>query len=585
MDKPTLDYNTFLHELDSREELTHVNVGNYIVEEKDSRNISFELISFYPLEYLTSLLANENWLGKREDYKNYLLGRVSTTLSQLNKSQYLAILAYCFRTRIDEAFECLENVLTDYLFKKRVTYTLRILFKNLTAVAFSTKKKIHLFYQFISSIINRTDIPDTNKICLLGWLCPSSGEKNYTLTKIDNIFEVCLSLVNNTSEPLKLKNIIELSLKILERLGTEDKNKYVTKRKELYELLADNEYAFLLPDDANNLAIPHYNHMYLRKILQWYKLAGNDLKAANAEKELWKVRGKLVIPSFPVKIYTPEDVKKLNHQLEFADTCDPILFLFGLSENYFGTIPSDNLLDKYAGQLHHPDGFPFSHLDYNNNSRPISEEDEPRYKKFLIYDLCIKPTLRNFVSIFLKRIKEGTLVYRDIHLFLTSTTNFGKSFLSYRKESISYYMLVEKGLKHLFYQFKRLANNNPPDFTLSIDSLCPKIERIIREMLHALDAKILKINIKGTNSTKEEMLLLDKLLDAKELKQIMTAEDINYYRFVLTRDGWNIRNESAHGLFSPYFYSSEYGMLSAFMLFVLILRLSINSNCFQYENS
>ena len=52
--------------------------------------------------------------------------------------------------------------------------------------------------------------------------------------------------------------------------------------------------------------------MFLRNILQWYKLAGNKTKAAKAEKELLEVKSKLIFPSFPVTIYTPEQVKELT---------------------------------------------------------------------------------------------------------------------------------------------------------------------------------------------------------------------------------------------------------------------------------
>ena len=143
--------------------------------------------------------------------------------------------------------------------------------------------------------------------------------------------------------------------------------------------------------------------------------------------------------------------------------------------------------------------------------------------------------------------------------------------------------MVEKGLKHLFYQFKKIVAGNIPDFTLSIDSLCPKIERILREMLHSVNACILKIDIKSATPRKETMLLLDQLLNVPEIKNFMTEEDINFFRYVLTNEGQNIRNYSAHGLYSPSFYKSDAGAISAFMVFVAIIRLAVITNCFQIE--
>ena len=417
---------------------------------------------------------------------------------------------------------------------------------------------------------------------ILGWVA-SFNKFHYQLTKISGIFEISLSLVSKITEPHKRKRIIEIALQIREKLKDDDKKKYAAKRKELYELLADNEYSFILPEEPNNLAVPIYNHMFLRNILHWYTLAGNNVKVAKAEKELLEVKSKLNIPSFPVTIYTPEQVDVLEHKMEFSHQCPASIFLWGLSEDFLKTLPSDSVLNKSAEDFKGPDGFSFTQLDYNYNSENISESEVRIYKKFQIYDVYITPSIRNFIIVFLKRIKRGTLLYKDIHEFLTLNTNFGKTFMSYRNEPISYYELVEKGLKHLFYQFKKIVAGNIPDFTLSIDSLCPKIERILREMLHSVNACILKIDIKSATPRKETMLLLDQLLNVPEIKNFMTEEDINFFRYVLTNEGQNIRNYSAHGLYSPSFYKSDAGAISAFMVFVAIIRLAVITNCFQIE--
>lgn len=586
MEKAKLDFNTFLHELDSREELTEFNAYEYSrkyhIDDNDARKFTYECISFYTIDYLCLLLKNDSWVNIKDDYKIHLLNRVTMTCSNLNKAQYLTILAKCFKSSVDEAWACLKVVFNEYLLKDKSLYTTKRLFENLTYVALANKKNRNEFYKFISDTLIRTDISDANLVYILGWVA-SSNKFHYQLTKIDGIFDVCLSLVSKIIEPHKRKRIIELALQIREKLKDDDKKKYATKRKELYEYLADNEYSFILPDDPNNAAVPLYNHMFLRNILQWYTLAGNDVKASKAEKELLEVKCKLNIPSFPVTLYTPEQVDVLEHKLEFSHRCPANIFLWGLSEDFLKTIPSDTVLNKGAEDFNGPDGFPFTHLDYNYNSENISESEAQIYKKFLIYDVYAKPSIRNFILVFLQRIKKGTLLYKDIHEFFTLNTNFGKTFRSYRKEPISYYELVEKGLKHLFYQFKKIVSGNIPDFTLSIDSLCPKIERILREMLHSINASILKIDVKSATPKKETMLLLDQLLNMPEIKNFMTEEDVNFFRYVLTNEGQNIRNYSAHGLYSPSFYKSDAGAISAFMVFVAIIRLAVITNCFQIE--
>lgn len=586
MEKPIFDFSGFLHELDSTEELVEFNVWDYtdkyVIDDNTAQYLTYEYISFYTIDYLCQILENDNWANKKDAYKIYLLNRVSTTCNNLNKAQYLTILASCFKSNVDDAWRCLKDVFSDYLLKDKYLYTTKRLFDNLSNVGLPNKKYRDELYKFISDTLIRTDISDANLMHILGWVA-SSNKFHYQLTKISGIFEISLSLVSKITEPHKRKRIIEIALQIREKLKDDDKQKYAAKRKELYELLADNEYSFILPEEPNNLAVPIYNHMFLRNILQWYTLAGNNVKAAKAEKELLEVKSKLNIPSFPVTIYTPEQVDVLEHKMEFSHQCPAGIFLWGLSEDFLKTIPSDFVLNKSAEDFKCPDGFSFTQLDYNYNSENISESEVRIYKKFHIYDVYITPSIKNFLIVFLKRIKKGTLLYKDIHEFLTLNTNFGKTFMSYRNEPISYYELVEKGLKHLFYQFKKIVAGNIPDFTLSIDSLCPKIERILREMLHSVNASILKIDVKSATPRKETMLLLDQLLNVPEIKNFMTEEDINFFRYVLTNEGQNIRNYSAHGLYSPSFYKSDAGVISAFMVFVAIIRLAVITNCFQIE--
>ena len=434
-------------------------INKYTVEDRDAQNLTYECISFHSIDYICQLLENENRANKKDDYKIYLLCRVSTTCSNLNKAQYLTILAKCFNSNIDDAWRCLKEIFTEYLLKDKYISTYKRLFDNLSYVGFLNKKNRDELHKFITDILNRADVSDSNRLLLLGWLY-SSNKFQYRFTKINGVFDMCLSLVSKSKEPQKRKHILKLAIQIREKLNDEDKKKYAAKRKELYELLADNEYSFILPDDPNNAAIPHYNHMFLRNILQWYTLAGNDVKATKAEKELMEVKCKLTIPSFPVTLYTPEQVDVLEHKLEFSHQCPANIFLWGLCEDFFKTIPSDSVLNKSAEDFKSPDGFSFTHLDYNYNSENISNPEEQNYKKFLIYDVCAKPSIRNFILVFLQRMKKGTLLYKDIHEFLTLNTNFGKTFMSYRNEPISYYELVEKGLKHLVYQLYLEAQNN-----------------------------------------------------------------------------------------------------------------------------
>lgn len=116
MEKDKLDFNAFLHDLDSRKELEEFNVSEYFdrysIEDTDAQNLTYEYISFYSINYLDKLLRKDIWEHKKDDYKVYLLKRIATTCSNLNKAQYLTILAKCLQSNVDEAWESIEVVIS-----------------------------------------------------------------------------------------------------------------------------------------------------------------------------------------------------------------------------------------------------------------------------------------------------------------------------------------------------------------------------------------------------------------------------------------------------------------------------------------
>ena len=70
MEKERLKFNTFLNELDSRDELVEFNayeyVNKYTIEEEDAQNLTFEYVSFYSIDYLEQILRNDNWVNKKK---------------------------------------------------------------------------------------------------------------------------------------------------------------------------------------------------------------------------------------------------------------------------------------------------------------------------------------------------------------------------------------------------------------------------------------------------------------------------------------------------------------------------------------
>lgn len=64
--------------------------------------------------------------------------------------------------------------------------------------------------------------------------------------------------------------------------------------------------------------------------------------------------------------------------------------------------------------------------------------------------------------------------------------------------------------------------------------------------------------------------LLDSLLREPCLLQVFVEEDIEFFEYVLTSKGLNIRNNVAHAFYIP----QDYGITYATLVFLCILRLA-----------
>ena len=64
--------------------------------------------------------------------------------------------------------------------------------------------------------------------------------------------------------------------------------------------------------------------------------------------------------------------------------------------------------------------------------------------------------------------------------------------------------------------------------------------------------------------------LLDDLLREPCLLEVFKIEDIEFFEYVFTSKGYNIRNNVAHSFYIP----SDYGIFQATLVFLCILRLT-----------
>ncbi len=536
--------------------------------------IRFEYISFERIASIRGMVTSPYWKPLIPQYIDYLYKRIKETHNSLLQSRYYAILALSFGKEKEEAYH--SNV--SYL--KEITHTIcdygtlfEVLY-SLIEIYFLIKTEPNPnIYDFFKDIFKDKDMPYVNKVHILNIITVSEN-KNFKVENIDGISDICELLTINTDNPNLKKRLIENTIKICSKLIRKDSVRYSLKIKKFQEALADNEYNFILDDDGTNIVTPHQNHHILQRIFSLYHCAGAIEKRDKVEQELIKIKNKLQYPSFLLRLYTDSGETFVNQMINNARNANLDSFLFGLSQNLFLTIPCSAMFEKRAELMYGIDGFQTVNMDINNNSAPVSEEKIHEDIKYRIMGQYLNPITETFTTILLDKIVEKTVTYNKVKNFLLKDTIFGQVYVTRNGMPCRFFDFVELPIHDFFTQLKRVTSHKVINFTIPIDTLSIKIERILRDMLYLNGYSTMKQLPNG----KEQMFLLDDILKSEGIKTIYSKDDIDYLKYILTDSGLNIRNSAAHGFYDKMYYTTKIGLHYCMFLFVAIMRLAVNYN-------
>lgn len=73
----------------------------------------------------------------------------------------------------------------------------------------------------------------------------------------------------------------------------------------------------------------------------------------------------------------------------------------------------------------------------------------------------------------------------------------------------------------------------------------------------------------GKNNTTSQVLL-EGLLKEARMQGVFSDEDVDFFEYVFTSIGHNIRNDVAHAFYIP----QDYGIMQATLVFLCVLRLT-----------
>ncbi|RZK45124.1 MAG: DUF4209 domain-containing protein [Hymenobacter sp.] len=159
-------------------------------------------------------------------------------------------------------------------------------------------------------------------------------------------------------------------------------------------------------------------------------------------------------------------------------------------------------------------------------------------------------------EVFADGLRTGKITYQTTLTFLQDHTWVGGA--TFRKKTKnendeSLVTWIEPALRYYFAEVERAAldTSYKPEMTLCIDSLTLKIEGLLRRFCQLATPPI-ATNRTSASGDQQELTLEDIIKSVEEYSD----EHVGYYlRFVFTKEGWNVRNNIAHGFTTPKDYT------------------------------
>lgn len=339
-----------------------------------------------------------------------------------------------------------------------------------------------------------------------------------------------------------------------------------------YEALGDMEMERLTDPESNpkNIAIPHMNDGHLEKAMAYYQEAGLMEKRNVAEKAYRENKKRLVYPHFKIEKKTNEQVVKYFSALKkelmegelswlMLNLSLPVRFLFPSYQMIREKMPEgDTTLEEL--------GFANKLKDINGNTRNADEDFELRQK----YDVWVMNLVRNVVlDVVLTAVQTKKLTYGKLKQWFVKRTCFGLPIEYARANGVvtaSWFSQIDYGIEALMKQYQRFLQGKPTDWRIPIDVLSVRFEGVLRDMVGDYGGCVTKV---GRDNSTSQVLLEGLLKEARE-KGVFRDEDVDFFEYVFTTKGHNIRNYVAHAFYIP----QDYGIVQATLVFMCILRLT-----------
>ena len=554
--------------LEKKRDEEHINkVFSYDAFPPDERpKARLEILTWWKLEYL---VEGKSCQIDKDFAITYFCDRIKSTSNQLLKYRY-NYFAYLLNPKDNrfakQAIEALLNTVESLLPDNKEDYPHQA--EHAIGILMSLSKRVKYrisdVKRLIWKILESSNGYRTKLVCIR----IAKEHMFFSSTDSEKLVCLCKELLPLTTDGWR-ESCCELGLFYASKL----QNLAKPHTSFFYEILGDMEMEQLQDPavEPNNIAIPLMNDGHLEKAMGFYQKAGLTEKRNTAEQKFRENKKKVVIPHIKIERKTNKQVVNYFENLAkdllegklswlLINLALPVRFMFPSFKQIRERMPDNN--PTTIEEL----GLENTIMDINGNNRKAGIDFDMQQK----YDLWITNLVRNYViPIILSSVKTKQLTYRRLKSWFLNDTCFGIPIEYARSNRIvtaSWFSQIDYGIDALIKQYNRFLQGKSTDWRTSIDVLSIRFEGVLRDMVGDYGGRVIKLGRDNCTS----QALLDDLLREPCLLEVFKIEDIEFFEYVFTSKGYNIRNNVAHSFYIP----SDYGIFQATLVFLCILRLT-----------
>lgn len=498
-----------------------------------------------------------------DDNFDYIKTRANSVNNAKYKAKYNHLLWLSPQKHIDFAKQAIEHYLlllqnSSFSVDDNLQcYSFANYFKNLFVLCQTVSYKKDEVIQYFVSLLEGDKLNDFTKYSLMDFIV-ENGKKTD-------------SLITQTFYDYSKKSIEFLDARVLEsylNLLVILSQKLKLSPNEFHEELGDYHIS-QLKTEKNQGFIAHH---YYANALEEYKKANNKEKIEQTAVLLEQAKKTIDLKKVSFEIEDENFNSVLNQWWDsIKEKTTKIIEQCNSNEIYSYLIVEK--LFPQADKLHEEVSTPFLDLvttmtfDINKNiSKKKTSVINP-------YHLHISNfSVQHIWLVFSKGIKSGKISFESLLDYLKNNSWYGQDFTyldtNNQTQGFDWIELLSPALQSFFIQTEidiKTNKHNSQGYILAIDSFVLKFEGLLRELSRMIGAPTIEIGKNGT----EERINFDKLLDSEKFKAMIPEDDIAYFKFLITSQGMNLRNNIAHSFYKTSNYTSAVMLL----LIVALLRL------------